>query len=235
MPNYYSYRTQWSGLGTAFARAWPVRGIIPAFMLGKSPGMLNPYMSISTNPSVRFANELHAWANQLGEAGKKLPMSLNALASILARVDQWESIKRSSGPRDRRAKNSQLAWKIPVRRISSHYFQGWYVRRVAPGTWMVYNPTREAYYIEYGIHTSNRRVRRPIRKLALIATLKFADRHKVGEHVWEAIFGTLRQGGGISYRRGAGVINTAPQSPGVMPHLDKFIPGSGRLPVQGGG
>jgi hypothetical protein len=196
-------------------------------MLKGPPAGLRVYEG-NVKTMTQYANELFSWRMQLEQAQKKLPYSMNALAQILARVDQRYSFEKSAGPVDPRQQNASAAWKIPVRRITSHYFQGWYVRRLAPGTWAVYNPTREAYYIEYGIHTSGRRVRRPIRKLSLIATLKFADRHRVGQYVWESIFGHLRNRGvgdkplvAISnlVPRGAAISNIAVQSPGVMPTL----------------
>lgn len=219
--SYYRFHTEWAGLGSAFARSWPSRGsIIPNFMVGVTPARLE------IDPNKRWqgamgslAQELFYLEQEIKASGKKLPWHMNALAQILARVDQMISFQKSAGPRDPRQQFPQGAWKIPVRRISSHYFQGWNVRRIAPGTWMVYNPTREAYYIEYGIHTSGRRVRRPISKLALIATLKFADTHRIGQFVWEGVFGHMRTRG-INYRRGAIVVNSQVQSPGVM----RFMP-----------
>lgn len=203
--NYYRYRTEWGGLMSAWARAWPSRSsIIPFHMKPES--------------LISLAAQLEAWALEIKNSGQRLPMSTNALAQILARVDQRFSQQMSAGPVDPRQQNPNAAWKIPVRRITSHYYHGWYVRRVAPGVWMVYNPTREAYYIEYGIHTSQRRVRRPIRKMALLKTLKFADSHQVGQFVWETVFGPLRRSGART-QRGFGSVRSSPQSPGVMRFL----------------
>jgi hypothetical protein len=183
--------------------------------------------------------QIREWRLAADKVNGRVPLGVNALSRILARVDQAFSLEMSRGPVDphetgvryvghrfvsgpggveRQPIYSPTAWKIPVRRITSHYYHGWMVKRMAPGVWMVYNPTREAYYIEYGIHVSRRRVRRPIRKLALIKTLKYADRMGVGNRVWEMIFSPFRQHG-TQQGRGSLVAGHAVQSESVMPFL----------------
>lgn len=213
---YTRFRTEWAGLQHAYSRSWGSRGsVIPARILGSTPSGLSPYSGTASRYSLaHLANELFSLSGQLKQANMKLPMAMNALAQILARVDQRYSMQMSAGPVDPREQNPKAAWRIPVRRITGAYYQNWHIRRVAPGVWIVYNPTREAYYIEYGIHTSGRRVRRPVRKMALIKTLKFADRQKVGGYVWEGIFGHLRQTSGSS--RGRLAVQFQPQSMRVM-------------------
>jgi hypothetical protein len=214
--NYERYRTEWAELKYAYSRAWGSKqSVIPAQILGTTPRGLGTYQGTASKYSLAsLANELFSLRMQMDLAKMKLPMSLNALANILARADQRYSMQMSAGPVDPREQNPKAAWKIPVRRITGDYFQHWFVRRMAPGVWIVYNPTREAYYIEFGIHTSGRRVRRPVRKLALIKTLKFADRQKVGQLVWEGIFGHIRQAAGTG--RGSLIVHDMPQSPAVM-------------------
>jgi hypothetical protein len=227
---YTRFRTEWSNLRYFYARAWSSRGsIIPARILGTEPaalrgrvygsaGMMNAIGIPGSGPGkyslTRFTAELLAFRMGLERAELKMPIAMNALAQILARVDQHFSMNMSAGPRDPRQQNPSAAWKIPVRRITGAYFQNWHVRRLARGVWVVYNPTREAYYIEYGIHPSGRRVRRPIRKLALIKTLRFADQQNVGQYVWEAIYGHLRETGGRG--RGRLSVHYQPQSMRVM-------------------
>lgn len=197
--NYYSFRTEWNKELTGWARAWPGKG-----------NMIPYHMRVERIQDLSY--QLYKLGYEINQSGKRLPMSMNALARILASIDRTISMRMSAGPVDPRAANPKFAWKIPVRRITGHYFQGWYLRRLAPGVWAVYNPTREAYYIEYGIHTSSRRVRRPIRKLALLRTVGYAKVNNVDHMVWELMFGPLRPGG----RR---FIGTAVQSPSVMPHI----------------
>lgn len=210
--NYTRFRTEWAGLSHAYARAWGRQSVIPMRILGNT--VQGKAYSGNLSYDASLSSQLISISFDLRKAETKLPLAMNALAQLLARVDQRYSQQMSSGPRDPRQQQPNLAWKIPVRRISGAYFQGWFVRRVAPGVWVVYNPTREAYYIEYGIHTSGRRVRRPVRKLALIKTLRYADKHKVGGYVWEGIFGHMRQTGASG--RGRLSSQFQPQSPSVM-------------------
>ncbi len=76
------------------------------------------------------------------------------------------------------------AWTIPVRRITQDYYHGWKHKKLGNARYMVYNASREAYFIEFGINHqatglvgSNGvrvRVRRPVMKLAVIKALNFA-------------------------------------------------------------
>jgi hypothetical protein len=196
---YYAYRSQF---GTSFARNWPARtSIIPG--------------AVQLHPSM--LNEIEDYIRDLGHVQKNFQYGMNALVQILARAQVAFAQRKSRGPVDPRQTNPNAAWKIPVRRITSHYYQGWQVRRIRPGVWMVYNLTREAYYIEFGIHVSTRRVRRPINKMSLLNTLHWADHSRAGPKVWEEVFGSMR---GRGFRgRGSGILYIMPQSPGVMGRL----------------
>jgi hypothetical protein len=122
-------------------------------------------------------------------------------------------IAGQSGPATPQPIYRDAAWKIPVRRITQRYYKGWKVRRLAPGAWILYNDSREAYFIEFGIHPRGKfssiektkagasphgyfvkRVRRPIRKLSLMKTLRFMDQSRAGERIWEASFAPFRPG-----------------------------------------
>lgn len=82
------------------------------------------------------------------------------------------------------------AWKIPVRRITSRYYHGWKVKRIAPNIWEVYNESREAYFIEYGIHpTSPNAVPRRIRKKSALRTLHFAAQTNMAHRMLDGVFG----------------------------------------------
>ena len=108
-------------------------------------------------------------------SGRRVKTAMNVLCQVLAYTGLAQAQRRSRGFVDPRETAPHMAWKIPVRRITSAYYHGWRVRRITFGVWEVYNESREAYYIEYGIHTSARRVRRPIAKLSLLATVRMAD------------------------------------------------------------
>lgn len=123
---------------------------------------------------------------------------------LMAYTNQGFAKRMSAGPVDPQMRRPSAAWKIPVRRITSRYYQGWKVKRLAPGLWMLFNDSREAYYIEYGIHPTGSlratekghlfvmRVRRPIRKLSLKKTLAFVDESQAGARVWETSFAPFR-------------------------------------------
>lgn len=172
-------------------------------------------------------NEIDDWIHAAEASGRNAQFGLDALAMLLARTNQAFAMEMSRGPVDPRAFNRAAAWKIPVRRITSRYYKGWKVRRMAPGVWMLFNDTREAWFIEFGIHPHSirasesgtvfdARVRRPIRKLSLIRTLKFADESRVGGRIQEQIFAPFRPG--MKYtKRGDFIINDQVQAvPGMI-------------------
>lgn len=88
------------------------------------------------------------------------------------------------------------AWSFPVPRITGKYYAGWKVKKIANGVWMNYNDSREAYFIEYGIHpTSTHRVRRPVAKKSAIDTLRWTWNSKViGRFADSALSSLKRQG-----------------------------------------
>jgi hypothetical protein len=128
-----------------------------------------------------------------------------ALVQLLAKTSQGFAQGMSRGPVDPRMTNTAAAWRMPVRRITSRYYQGWKVRRIAPNIWEMYNEAREAYFIEYGIHPSPNRIRRPIRKLAALKTLNFAAQTRVAHRLLDMSLGG----------KGRGLARTMPQSPGA--------------------
>lgn len=126
---------------------------------------------------------------------KKFPGAMNLLVKTMANVHMGFAQKYSLGPTDPRQQNPALAWKLPVRRISGRYFFGWKVRWVKNAVWQVYNDSREAFYIEFGIHrnpttgmVSSRRIRRPVNKLAMKQTLAFMAKTSAAHRVWGSIY-----------------------------------------------
>lgn len=167
-------------------------------------------------------DDIDDWIRAAQETGRSIRYGMNALAMIMAYTNQAFAKELSAGPVDpkmhgrmetghrwishpngmvqRQPIYTHTAWKIPVRRITERYYYGWKVRRLAPGLWMLFNDSREAYFIEFGIHPTGTlratdkghtfvvRVRRPIRKLSLKKTLKFVDSTRVAHRVWEVSF-----------------------------------------------
>lgn len=95
------------------------------------------------------------------------------------------------------------AWSFPVPRITGDYYAGWKMEKAGPGTWRNYNETREAYFIEFGIHPSKNRVRRPVAKKSALDTLRA---------VWNT--GVVKRFTDEAFRE---FMVTGIQSPGVMP------------------
>jgi hypothetical protein len=167
-------------------------------------------------------NSVESWIRAAERSGQNIRYGLNVFAMLAARTDQAFSQQMSRGPIDPQERNPGAAWKLPVRRITGKYYRGWKVKRLAPAVWIVYNDTREAYFIEYGINhigssyvsgrggaryaKNSRRVRRPVRKLALIKTLRAMDRSQAGHRVWEVIWSPFR---GPRYEGSRGAPGTA--------------------------
>lgn len=149
------------------------------------------------------------WAES--EVPSNLRRYMNELVFHMAIVNQGEARKMSFGPLDPSGSDSSLAWKMPVRRISERYYTGWKVRQLKPAVWQLYNDSREAYYIEFGINWlgGNRRVRRPVRKMSLRRTMELMMTTKAYHRVWVDIYANPKFG----RHRGRGFYQIV-QSPG---------------------
>lgn len=153
------------------------------------------------NPGIY--DEIDDWIRAAQTAERNVQYGMDTLVMLMSRTNQAFAMEMARGPVDPRGQMTRAAWKIPVRRITQRYYKGWKVKRLAPGVWMLFNDSREAYFIEFGIHPGSTRasdkgtiydarVRRPIRKLSLIKTLRFVDQSRAGERVWETVYGSFR-------------------------------------------
>lgn len=93
----------------------------------------------------------------------------------------------------RRRSVPALAHRIPVQRITGKYFSGWQVRRTGAARWLVYNDSKEAYLIEYGIY---QRVRRPILKMSLIGMLRFLENSRTEQRFLDSLIQPRRNAAG---------------------------------------
>lgn len=111
---------------------------------------------------------------------------MDKLCLHMAVLNQGEARKLSAGPLDPGMKNPNFAWRLPVRRISGDYLAGWKVKRKGKAFYILYNASREAYFIEYGINWlgEGRRVRRPVRKLSLRRTMERMMTTHAFHRVW---------------------------------------------------
>ena len=142
------------------------------------------------------------------EVPHQIPIMMDDLVHRMALVNQMYARKLSFGPYDPQEKQSNQAWKLPVRRISQRYYLGWKVKHRTVGWWTLYNDSREAYFIEYGIsrvgfswaikgqrqerlgprRTPERRIRRPIRKLSLRQTMAHMLQTNAYHRCWCEIY-----------------------------------------------
>lgn len=149
------------------------------------------------------------WAEE--EVPQNLRRAMNELVFHMALMNQGIARKMSFGPYDPLMQNPGMAWRIPVRRISGAYYVGWKVKRVKEAVWQLYNDSREAYFIEFGINWlgAGRRVRRPIRKLSLRRTMERMMTTQAYHRTWVDIYSSPRH-----RHRGRGFYQIV-QSPGT--------------------
>jgi len=150
------------------------------------------------------------WAQY--EVPHKLPYYMDRLAHFMALTNQGYSRKMAFGPLDPDGRRTELAWRTPeqgIRRISQAYYLGWRLRKRGMGWYSVFNNSKEAYFIEYGIsevgfgenrHVPKRRIRRPVRKLALLKTVRFMAQTNAYHRVWVDIFKSNRAYGGFTQK-----------------------------------
>lgn len=152
------------------------------FSYGGKGGLIEP-----TKETINGIEAAIRWAES--EVPLQLGQQMMKLTQVMAFVNQGFARKMSFGPEDPTGANSELAWKIPVRRISSRYYLGWKVRPVRGG-WQVYNDSREAYFIEYGINWlgGGRRVRRPVQRLSLKKTMDYMASTQAYHRIWSEIY-----------------------------------------------
>jgi hypothetical protein len=159
-----------------------------------------------TPESIRGLEEAIRWAEV--EVPHLIPQKMNDLVHRMALVNQMYARRLSFGPYDPNQRDSSQAWRLPVRRISQRYYLGWKVKQRDLGWWILFNDSREAYFIEYGIsrvgytwaiagqpqqrlgprRTPERRIRRPVRKLSLRRTMEYMLRTAAYHRIWCEIY-----------------------------------------------
>lgn len=186
-----------------------------------------------TAETINGFEQLIRWAEV--ETPARLRTEMNKLTRMMAIINQGEARLLSFGPSDPFQTNSGAAWKLPVRRITGRYYLSWKVAKLGQARWMLYNDSREAYYIEFGIsqvgwgsnrHVPARRIRRPVRKLSLRRTLIMMQTTHAYHRVWANIY---TEGGRTVRGRGFSQIV---QSPGVN-YPREAITAAGVIPMMG--
>src|SRR5262245_23748425 len=130
------------------------------------------------------------------ECPEAIRFFMDKLCLHMAIYNQGEARKLSAGPLDPRGLNQNFAWRLPVRRITGAYLEGWKVRRKGIAYYILYNASREAYFIEFGINWlgEGRRVRRPVRKLSLRRTMERMMTTHTFHRVWCDMYASPRYG-----------------------------------------
>ncbi len=144
--------------------------------------------------SVDTFNAIEEYIRWCESTKMNLPRAMDILVRFMAYTHQGYAQKMSAGVYDPTERRKDLAWRIPVRRITEKYYLGWKVRRIGLGTWQLYNDSRQAFFIEFGIHVSERRVRRPINKLAMRQTMTAMMRTQAYHRCWCEIYANPRRG-----------------------------------------
>lgn len=162
-----------------------------------------PRYALESNPraaltiSRRTFEELEDWMRDNAAAEKDFATGMNALVAMMAYTIKGAAQKKTMGVVDRRATNTALAYKIPVRRITGRLFAGWKVSRLGPARYMVYNDDRAAWVLEEDIdQRSGRRMRRPILKLSVMQMLKLIQTTRTAERMVDSVMKPRRNGKG---------------------------------------
>lgn len=159
-------------------------------MKGRGTGVIN----------VEALDSIDDFLRDIQMTQAKLQYGLNALAMVLSHAMLGYAQRLSAGPVDPLMRNPGASWKIPVRRIKFGYFQGWKVKRLAPAVWMTYNDSREAFFIEFGIHPSGKAVPRPVLKIAYGQTMRWTERSKIAWRMFDIGFGYMYGARGVARR-----------------------------------
>src|SRR5262252_4103049 len=140
-----------------------------------------------TKETINGIESVIRWAEQ--EVPHQFIIGMNQLTQLMAFVNQGFARKLSFGPEDPTQRSPELAWRIPVRRITGAYYIGWKVRPVRGG-WQLYNDSREAYFIEFGLNWRGgaRRVRRPVQRLSLKQTMDYMASTQAYHRIWSEIY-----------------------------------------------
>jgi hypothetical protein len=173
-----------------------------------------------TRESMDAINDYVAWCENVQL--RKLPQAEDIMTQFLAMLAGGIAQKYSAGMK-RDPRDTTRSWAMPVPRVTGTYFLSWRIQRLRRGTWILTNDSREAYYIEYGIHrnpqtgeVSPRRIRRPIFKLTFLRTMEAVRTTALSHRVWSNILIPRHGEPGrrtknlIWYSQPSGVMGTSP-------------------------
>lgn len=184
-----------------------------------------------TPQTVNGIEQYIRWAET--EVPSEIPRQMDKLVRVMATVNQAIARKMSFGPYDPREQDPGLAWRTPaqgIRRISQRYYVGWKVKRRGQAFYVLYNDSREAYYIEFGISMVGfgertvpaRRIRRPVRKLSQIQTHQFMMRTQAFHRIWIDVYANPQhkhQSGGFTQ-----IVQSPAKGSYTGPNYGRYLP-----------
>jgi len=189
-----------------------------------------------TKGSLEAIEDYILWCENVAQ--RKLPAAMDILARFGVMLAGAYAQKYSAGVH-KHPGDTARSWIMPVPRITNRYFLGWRVARVRQGTWMLTNDSREAYYIEYGIHrnphtgqVAPRRIRRPIFKLSFLRMMEAFQETAVAHRIWSDILVPKPGQPGRRTKQLTWSTLAFSQSPGVMGSqgiITGTVPGGGLL------
>jgi len=173
-----------------------------------------------TPETLKMLEDWLAWAENVER--HKILEAEDLLALVMVTMCYQYAQKFSAGMR-RDPKDTSRSWKWPIPRVTGRYFAAWQMQRVRQGTYILTNNSREAYFIEYGIHRnprtgqpSPRRIRRPVLKRSLLETTRMLQSSALSHRLWSGVFIPKHGEPGkrtnmIVWSQPSGVMGTQPQ------------------------
>lgn len=152
----------------------------------------------------KFFDELAEFQNSLETGSKEWLKVEDKLVLALAETHAGLAKKDSRGPLSYRGEVGQ-PWVIPVRRLmktrsgpKGRYYEGWRVKKIMRGVYVVTNEAPEAEFIEFGINPkATGQVRpRPILNDNAVKTLRIIENTRLAERFLDQTLGRLDQNRG---------------------------------------
>lgn len=142
----------------------------------------------------QFIDDIERFMGDVEGSREKTAMGMDLLVRSMCMITKGGAQRRSMGPvSPRKRSRPELAYRIPVQRITGRYFAGWTQRRLGMGRWMLYNDTVEAFLIETGLF---QRIRRPILKMSLLGMLQFMQTTRTADRFVEWVLAPRRDSAG---------------------------------------
>jgi hypothetical protein len=168
------------------------RGFIPRYAL--TGANMSELPGAGAGISRKTFVEIDRFMRDVASLPQRLEEGSDLFVQAMAVATKGGAQRRSRGPvAPRRRSVPALAYRIPVQRITGGYFAGWTHQRLGRRHWIVYNDSREAYFIETGMYM---RVRRPILKLSVLGMLRMVSTTKAAERMMDNVLLPLRNNKG---------------------------------------